>query len=289
MACHTTGTLPHSETHAFYSRAIAALVDADIPFLVGGAYAFARYTTIQRDTKDFDIFMRPRDVERALLTLAAAGYETELTFPSWLVKAVCESDNIDIIFNSANGITPVDEQWLVHAVKAEILGMTMLLCPVEEMIWSKAFVMGRERNDSADVAHLLHAQGARLDWGRLLERFGAHWRVLLSHLILFGFIYPSERDRIPVWVIEQLVGLLQHELISPAPQTRTCQGTLLSWDQYLSDVDSAEYLDSRLKPRGWLIEEDISHITATLRGEKPVMPGPGPAVLDLEEHAVGSA
>jgi hypothetical protein len=278
----------HPDTQAFYWQALTALTDAEVPFLVGGAYAFARYTTVHRHTKDFDIFMRPRDVERALATLTAAGYETELTFPSWLVKATRESDNIDIIFNSANGITPVDDLWFAHAAAAEILDMMLLLCPAEEMIWSKAFVLGRERSDSADVAHLLLAHGAHLDWDRLLWRFGPRWRVLLSHLVLFGFIYPSERDRIPAWVIERLIEALQNELVTPAPPTRLCQGTVLSWDQYLSDVEDADYLDGRLAPWGTLTGEDIAHTTAILRGEKPPRKGPLREAA-LQERAVGSS
>ena len=61
------------------------------------------------------------------------------------------------------------------------------------MVWSKAFVMEKYRYDGADVAHLLLRQGASLDWKRLLRRFGRHWRVLLSHLVLFEFIYPGQR------------------------------------------------------------------------------------------------
>jgi hypothetical protein len=288
MTLQTTGSALHPDTHAFYSRALAALAAAEIPFLVGGAYAFTHHTTIQRRTKDFDIFMRPRDVEQALVALAAAGYATEITFPSWLVKATCETDNIDIIFNSANGITPVDASWFTHAGKAELLDTTLLLCPIEELIWSKAFVMGRERNDSADVAHLLHTHGARLDWERLLWRFGPRWRVLLSHLVLFGFIYPSERDRIPAWVMEHLLSSLQAELVTPAPHTRVCYGTVLSWDQYLGDVEEAEYLDGRLAPWGTLEQADVDHITETLRGEKRPRPGPQPVTPALEEQAVGS-
>jgi hypothetical protein len=277
MTSQTTGCALHPDTHAFYSQALAALAAAEIPFLVGGAYAFTHHTTIRRHTKDFDIFMRPRDVERALEALAAAGYQTEITFPSWLVKATCETDNIDIIFNSANGITPVDDSWFTHASRAQLLDTTLLLCPIEELIWSKAFVMGRERNDSADVAHLLHTHGARLDWERLLWRFGPHWRVLLSHLVLFGFIYPSERERIPAWVMEHLVGSLQTELVTPAPHTHVCYGTVLSWDQYLGDVEEVEYTDGRLAPWGTLEQADIDHITQTLRGEKRPRPGPLPA------------
>lgn len=288
MTLQTTGSALHPETHTFYSQALAALAAAEIPFLVGGAYAFTHHTTIQRRTKDFDIFMRPRDVERALAALAAAGYQTEITFPSWLVKATCETDNIDIIFNSANGITPVDHSWFTHAARAQLLDTTLLLCPIEELIWSKAFVMGRERNDSADVAHLLHAHAARLDWERLLWRFGPRWRVLLSHLVLFGFIYPSERERIPAWVMEHLVSSLQTELVTPAPRTRVCQGTILSWDQYLGDVEAGEYYDGRLAPWGMLEQADVEHITETLRGEKRPRPGPPEAAQTLEERAVGS-
>src|SRR5262249_49177341 len=46
-------------TRAFYCHALEMLTRAGAPFLVGGAYAFARYTGIERHTKDLDIFVRP--------------------------------------------------------------------------------------------------------------------------------------------------------------------------------------------------------------------------------------
>ncbi|MFL5807759.1 MAG: hypothetical protein ACJ8CR_39275, partial [Roseiflexaceae bacterium] len=189
-----------SATRRFYRRALTALLESDIAFLVGGAYGMAYYTGIARDTKDLDIFVRAADFEPALDVFSAAGYLTEITFPSWLGKAIQGTDNIDVIFSSGNGIARVDETWFASAVEAELLGMTLKICPAEEIIWSKATIMGHERYDGADIAHLLHACGQNLDWHRLLKRFGAHWQVLLSHLILFGYIYPTERSRIPDWV-----------------------------------------------------------------------------------------
>ena len=64
--------------------------------------------------------------------------------------------------------------------------------PVEEMIWSKAFLMERERFDGADVPHLMRARQQRSNWPRLLPRFGEHWRVLLAHLVLFPYVYPHD-------------------------------------------------------------------------------------------------
>jgi hypothetical protein len=108
--------------------------------------------------------------------------------------------------------------------------------------------MERERFDGADIAHLLRAYGARLDWNRLLERFGAHWRVLLSHLILFGYIYPSERESIPSSVMDLLIDRLRNEEVPQRTTGRLCQGTLLSKVQYAIDIERWGYQDARLLP-----------------------------------------
>ena len=147
-------------------------------------------------------------------------------------------------------------------------GMTAKLCPPEEIIWSKAFVMERERYDGADVAHLLRARGKNLNWSRLLRRFGPHWRVLLSHLILFGFIYPAERSKIPTPVMKELLNRLQSEISSPPPTDLLCQGTILSRAQYLIDIEHWGYQDGQLAPRGHMTSEEIALWTAAIEGDK---------------------
>jgi hypothetical protein len=222
--------------------------ESQVPFLLGGAYALARHTGIVRHTKDVDIFTRPEDCERILQVLSTAGYRTELTDPCWLAKAYLGEDFIDVIFSSGNGIAEVDDAWFEHAIEAEVFGLPVRLCPAEETIWSKAFIMERERFDGADIAHLLRAYGARLDWNRLLVRFGAHWRVLFSHLVLFGYIYPSERENIPSSVMDLLVGRLRNEEERQQATGRLCQGTLLSKVQYAIDIEHWGYQDARLLP-----------------------------------------
>jgi hypothetical protein len=44
-------------SQAFYVRVMTRLTEAGIPFLVGGAFALARFTGIERNTKDFDLFV----------------------------------------------------------------------------------------------------------------------------------------------------------------------------------------------------------------------------------------
>src|SRR5262245_4575032 len=232
--------------------------------MVGGAHALARYTGVVRDTKDLDVFLRRRDCEPALTALAAAGFATDLTFSHWLAKACTDHRIIDLIFSSGNGVASVDDQWFAHAVRDEVLGEPTLLCPPEEMIWSKAFIMERERYDGADIAHLFLAHGPRLDWPRLLRRFGRRWRVLLSHLILFGFIYPGHRSVIPDAVMSELLGRLRREQGRPASGKRVCEGTVLSRQQYLPDVTGGGFVDGRLAPRGEMTATEIADWTAAI-------------------------
>jgi len=256
---------PDERGHDFYRRVLGALQQAHVPVLVGGAYAFECYTGIRRRTKDFDLFIHPRDRDRTLAALQAAGFQAEVAFPHWLAKARQGDDFVDIIHSSGNGCAPVDDEWFAHAVDAIVLGVPVRLCPLEEMIWQKALIMERERYDGADVLHLLHAAGEQLDWERLLRRFGAHWRVLLSYLVLYGFVYPFDRNRIPpACVLDELLARLQRERASAPPRRRVCQGTVLSRQQYLPDLEQWGYRDARAAPAGPLCADDIARWTAAI-------------------------
>lgn len=252
------------ETAAFYRRTMRVLQAAGVPFLVGGAYAFARYTGIERHTKDFDVFVREPDCRAALAALGTSGCHTDLPFPHWLGKAHCGDAYVDVIFSSGNAVARVDDGWFEHAVDDEVLGVRAKLCPPEETIWSKAFVQERERFDGADVMHLLHACGSMLDWERLLVRFGDHWRVLFQHLVTFGFVYPSDRDRVPAWVMHRLIGRLQQETDAPPPTETVCRGTLLSREQYLKDVRERAYRDGRRAPAGRMTAREIAIWSAAI-------------------------
>lgn len=245
-------------TRDFYRRALEALNAAGVPYLVAGAYAFARYTGIHRHTKDFDIFVREEDEPRVHEVLRhEIGCTITRFSPHWLSKATCGDDFIDVIHSSGNAVAEVDDRWITHAVEDEVLGVPVRLAPVEEMIWSKAFIMERERFDGADVAHLLHDCAAEIDWARLLERFGEHWRVLFSHLVLFGFIYPVRRNAVPDWVMEELAERLARERATPPPALAVCRGTLLSRSQYTVDVEERGYRDGRLAPVGNMSKSEV--------------------------------
>src|SRR4051812_25321567 len=214
MAYQSTFDDPGRDTNAFYRRTLHVLSDARVPFLVGGSHAILNYTGIVRATKDFDLFVRQSELESALTALREAGYRTEITFPHWLAKARQGNDVVDLVFSSGNGICQVDDAWFDHAVEAEVLGMPVKIAPVEELLWQKTFVMERERFDGADVVHILRACAEAMDWSRLTARFGHYHELLLTYLTFFGFVYPSERHRLPREVVEDLLTRARSQLDS---------------------------------------------------------------------------
>jgi hypothetical protein len=274
----------HSDPRAadVYREILWHLREAGIPYLVGGTYALEHHAGLVRDTKDLDLFVRRADWSRISEALAPERITCELVFSHWLGKAHRNGLVVDMIFAGGNGLVEVSDDWFTHAVPSFVLDVPVHLVTAEDMIWSKAFVMERERYDGADVAHLLHACAGSLDWDRLSQRFAKHWRILLMHLILFGFIYPSERRRIPEAVMRECLRLLDHEM-RRASSRRICRGTLTSRAQYLVDLELWGYEDARLAPHGSMSEEDTSIWTAAIDAEASRPLGERPREADAPD------
>lgn len=260
----STSRIHEVAADSFYARVLSVLRSEGLPFLVGGSHGFALLTGIRRPSKDLDLFIRRADWPRLARLAAGAGMQAELTHPHWLGKVRHAGHFVDAIFSSGNGLATVDDDWFRHAIPARFLGQPVRLVPAEECLWTRAFVMERERFDGADVAHLLLACAARLDWQRLLRRFGAHWRVLLAHLVLFGFIYPGQRALIPAWLMDELLGRLRAEAHRPAARPKLCAGTLLSREQYLPDVQQRRFQDARRLSSHPMSVHDIAAWTACI-------------------------
>ncbi|GIZ51768.1 nucleotidyltransferase family protein [Noviherbaspirillum aridicola] len=253
-----------ADTARFYRGVLETLNASSLPYLIGGAYAFNRHTDVNRPTRDLDIFIRRADFDRIGEALRAAGYQCELTYPHWLGKVHHQEVYIDLIFSSGNAIAEVDDAWFEHASPGEVLGVPVKICPAEEMIWSKAFIMEKERFDGADIAHLIRARGHLLDWPRMFRRFEPHWRVLLSHLVLFGFVYPAHRDIVPAAIMDELIERLHKETHSEPPDSSLCLGTLLSREQYLNDIRREGLQDGRIAPVGKMTPEDTEQWTRAI-------------------------
>jgi hypothetical protein len=229
-------TLKYPESEAFYAEALRELNQLGLPFLLAGTYAISAYTGITRPTKDLDIFCKAGDCARILAHFKQLGYAIEIEDDRWLGKVFKGTHFFDVIFASANGMTPVGDLWLEHARQTDLLGSRVRIIGPTELIWSKCFIQDRGRHDGADIAHTVLKAHDQIDWHRLLSYLEVHWEVLLMHLLNFRWIYPSERDRIPDWLLDELLDRLAKQRQLPSPRVKVCRGRLLSQVDYEIDI-----------------------------------------------------
>jgi hypothetical protein len=235
--------LAPADADAFYADALRILHDSKIPFLVAGTFAVNCYTGINRATKDLDVFCKAGDFPRILLHFKDHGFATEIEDERWIAKVRRGSCFFDVIFASATAVVTVTDAWLQESHPAELYGVPVQLTPPTEMIWSKALLQNRHRYDGADIAHLILRQGDRIDWQRLLNHMEQYWEVLLIHVLNFRFIYPSERDRVPRWLFDELLLRARQQADLPLPQTKVCRGRLFSPEDYRVDVTQWGFAD----------------------------------------------
>jgi hypothetical protein len=225
-----------SDPSAFYTDLLRHVKRLRIPFMLGGTCAVNAYVGLDRATKDLDIFCRAGDYPRLLASCAERGYATEVEDERWIAKLRSGPHYCDVIFGSANMIAPVTDQWFAEARPARVFGVPVRLIPPTELIWSKSFIQDRYKFDGNDVAHLILVQHEQVDWKRMLRYFDQHWEVLLTHLIRFRYIYPSERDRLPGWPLDDLLGRLADQRKLPLPRKLTCRGRIFSRDDFQIDI-----------------------------------------------------
>jgi hypothetical protein len=237
-------TAPSERAEAFYAEALHELAKLDIPFLLAGTYALRAYTGIARATKDLDILCKPNDYPRILNHFRSLGYAIEIEDERWLGKVFQGEHFFDVIFASWHGIIPVTDQWFEQAPHIEVFGTPVRMIAPTELIWSKAFVQLRHRYDGADIAHLILKQHEQIDWRRLLAHMELHWEVLLAHLLNFRWAYPSERERVPRWLMDELVNRLKTQLELPPPRVKVCRGRLFSQIDYEVAVKDWGFADA---------------------------------------------
>ena len=234
---------PPPEAVDFYVESLKLLDESGIPFLLSGTYALSCYTGITRPTKDLDVFCKPSDAPRILSFFKARGYRIDIEDERWIGKVWKSEHFFDVIYNMSTAGMPVTDRWFRTAYEVEVYGTNVRITPPTEFVLSKLFLQDRYRYDGADVAHVILKQNDAIDWKRLLRYMELHWEVLLTHLINFRYIYPSERDLVPRWLMDELISRLKSHLDMPQSNVKICRGRLFSARDYLTDISEWGYAD----------------------------------------------
>jgi hypothetical protein len=225
-----------SPAHTFYAEVLKILIHEKFMFMVAGGFAVNAYTGLRRPTKDIDIFCKAGDYPKILNKFTSLGYKTQVLDERWIAKIFKGKFYVDLIFGSSNLVSPVTDDWFKDSKTAKMLNYDVRMPSVTDLIRSKVFIQARDRFDGADIAHLILLRHQEINWERLLSSMEQYWEVLLAHLLNFRFIYPSEREKIPSWLMKELLSRLQHQFELPTPKMKVCRGRMFSVADYTVDV-----------------------------------------------------
>lgn len=194
-----------SEQWAVYRCVIDRASGEGLELALGGGLAVGLYTGMPRNTKDLDIYIKPADRERAIRIMTDCGladyFDKKPYDREWIYRGVQDDTIVDAIWAMANKRTTVDDIWLTDGSLIQMFDRQIRVMPVEELIWSKLYVMQRDRCDWPDIINLICASGPHLDWGHLVKRVAEDLPLLKSVLMVVSWVSPGQALSIPrrIW------------------------------------------------------------------------------------------
>jgi Uncharacterised nucleotidyltransferase len=148
-------------------RSIAALNEADVPFLLAGSLAvWAQGGPEKR--KDLDFVVKPEDADRAVEALERAGMRREQPPEDWLQKAWDGDICVDVI-HAPLGLE-IDDGVLARGRELNVLAMTVKVMSLEDVLCSKLLALNEHFADYAGLIGLARAVREQVDWDDLRTR-----------------------------------------------------------------------------------------------------------------------
>jgi Uncharacterised nucleotidyltransferase len=155
---------PFPSIEAALKKAVAALRESAIPFLLGGSLAvWARGGPETRH--DLDFVVRPEDAERALAALEEAGMRPETPPEEWLFKAWEGDVLIDVIFRP-RGLEVTDELF-ERGETLHVLGISIPVMSIEDVLITNLLALHEHELDYTALIRTARAVREQIDWSYL--------------------------------------------------------------------------------------------------------------------------
>lgn len=155
---------PFSSIEESLKKAVAALRESGVPFLLAGSLAvWARGGPETRH--DLDFLIKPEDADRALAALEEAGMRPEKPPEEWLHKAWDGEVLIDLI-HQPRGLDVTDEV-LERGDVQHVLGISIPVMAIEDVLATKLRALDEHELDYTSVLRISRAVREQIDWDHL--------------------------------------------------------------------------------------------------------------------------
>ncbi|GAA5198862.1 hypothetical protein GCM10023322_73170 [Rugosimonospora acidiphila] len=161
-------------------RVGCVLKQAGIPFALAGGFAAYAHGGTSSD-HDVDFLLRSQDADRALETLAAAGFEIERPPEDWLVKVYDEGRLVDLIYRPVE--QPVTDETLADTSPISINAIQLPVISATLLMEHKLLAFSQQYCDLAKALPLARSLREQIDWPRV-RRNTAHSPFAQIFLIL---------------------------------------------------------------------------------------------------------
>jgi hypothetical protein len=148
---------------------VAALREADVPFMLGGSMAAWARGGPEPDN-DLDLMVKPDNAEAALSALAAAGMRTKRPPEEWLYKAWHGEVLIDLIF-CPSGLELTDEVF-ARAETISVMALAMPVMALEDVLVTMLYALDEHALDYSRLVGITRALREQIDWPALRTRAG---------------------------------------------------------------------------------------------------------------------
>jgi hypothetical protein len=148
-------------------KAVAALREAEVEFLLGGSLASWARGGPWSD-HDMDLYVRRADVERAAEALASADFEIERPAEGWLVKAYDADVLVDLIFHPSSG--EIDDEVFARSEAMEVDAVRMRVASLEDVLAAKLLALNEQNLDLRSSLEIARALREQIDWEAVAAR-----------------------------------------------------------------------------------------------------------------------
>jgi hypothetical protein len=184
-----------------------AVFQQEIPFAVGGGLAAMGYADQVRESKDLDLYILPENRDRIVSLLSNLGfhdyYDENPYQRHWIYRSIRDGFIVDVMWAMANRRASVTDTWL-RGPAIPIEDFTIHLLPAEETLWTKLYVLQRDRCDWPDALNMLYIVGPDLNWARLTDLVDADSGLLAGVVAVFRWLCPARAQQLPPWLWSRL-------------------------------------------------------------------------------------